>query len=286
MNTTSLTRIACITGANHGIGLALTRQLLEEQWQVIAIIRSSFASDDLQMQQAIQEQRLRIYQADLSDFEQLRTALTQIQINEPHIDVLFNNAGGSYPELSFSKQGRELHFDTQVVAPYIILKELEQLLDKGTTKTVINTSSAVFATLSKFNPAELEHPTTFKPLFGAYATAKLALSLWTFAIAADFEQHQGMKLLSVDPGGNNTLRSGKRSGIPLVIRIVTRLFFPAPTRGASLLYQAALGEKRSLFSAGDYIVKGKTATLKFKESAAVISKQVQTIYEQEYLGKF
>ncbi|MDN4617508.1 SDR family NAD(P)-dependent oxidoreductase [Paenibacillus sp. PsM32] len=282
MNTTSLARIACITGANHGIGLALTRRLLEQQWQVIAIIRSSFATDDIQIQQAIQDQRLRIYVADVSDFEQLRTALTQIQAQETHIDILYNNAGGSYPELSFSPQGRELHFDTQTVAPYIILKELERLIQQGTLRTVINTSSAVFATLLTFDPDQLEHPTKFKPLFGAYATAKLALSLWTFERASEFEHQKGIKLLSVDPGGNNTLRSGKRSGIPFFIKILTRLFFPAPTRGASLLYEAALGENHSLFVAGDYIVKGKSAPLKFKQIAPVISEKVHRIYEQEY----
>lgn len=281
MNTTSLARIACITGANHGIGLALTQRLLEQQWQVIAIIRSSFATDDIQIQQAIQDQRLRIYVADVSDFEQLRTALTQIQAQETHIDILYNNAGGSYPELSFSPQGRELHFDTQTVAPYIILKELEQLIQQGNLRTVINTSSAVFATLFTFYPDRLEHPTTFKPLIGAYATAKLAVSLWTSDRATEFE-HKGTKLLSVDPGGNNTLRSDKKSGIPFLIRMLTRLFFPAPTHGASLLYEAALGEHRSLLAAGDYIVKGKSAPLKFKQMAPVISARVHEIYEQEY----
>jgi len=282
MNTRPLARVACITGANHGIGLALTKRLLKEQWQVITVIRSSFATDDIQIQQAIQDQRLRIYKADLSDFEQLRTALTQIQAQETYIDVLYNNAGGSYPELSFSKQGRELHFDTQTVAPYLILKELEQLLQQGTLRTVINTSSAVFATRLTFNPDQLEHPTTFKPLIGAYATAKLALSLWTSERASEWEHHKGIKLLSVDPGGNNTLRSDKRSGIPFFIQILTRLFFPSPTHGASLLYEAALGEKRSLFVAGDYIVKGKAARLKFKQMAPVISEHVHRIYEQEY----
>lgn len=282
MDTKSLARVACITGANHGIGLALTHRLLEEQWQVIAIIRSSFATDDIQIQQAIQDQRLRIYVADVSDFEQLRTVLTQIQARETHIDILYNNAGGSYPELSYSPQGRELHFDTQTVAPYIILKEMEQLLQQGNLRTVINTSSAVFATRLTFDPDQLEHPTTFKPLIGAYATAKLALSLWTSERASEFEHLKGIKLLSVDPGGNNTLRSGKKSGIPFFIQILTRLFFPAPTHGASLLYDAALGENRSLLVAGDYIVKGKTTRLKFKQSASIISERVHRIYEQEY----
>lgn len=34
--------IALITGASNGIGLALTRKMLSENWQVVALNRSDF----------------------------------------------------------------------------------------------------------------------------------------------------------------------------------------------------------------------------------------------------
>jgi len=39
--------------ANAGIGLALTRRLLSENWQVVALNRSGFPQDDREMQEAI-----------------------------------------------------------------------------------------------------------------------------------------------------------------------------------------------------------------------------------------
>lgn len=100
-------RTALITGANHGIGLALTHRLLNEGWEVISLIRSAFAEDDPLIHKALGSRQLRIYKADLSDFGQLRSALQDINRHESHIDILFNNAGGSFPELLLSKQGRE-----------------------------------------------------------------------------------------------------------------------------------------------------------------------------------
>lgn len=144
-------RVALITGASSGIGLELTKRLLSEGWQVLALIRSAFPSDDSLVQEGLRSQQLRVYTADLSDFTDLQTSLDQIKKHEDHIDLLFNNAGVSFGELSYSKQGREMHFEVNSVVPYIILMEMKELLEKGNLKTVINTSSNALLYLKQFD---------------------------------------------------------------------------------------------------------------------------------------
>lgn len=206
-------RTALITGANHGIGLALTHRLLNEGWEVISLIRSAFAEDDPLIHKALGSRQLRIYKADLSDFGQLRSALQDINRHESHIDILFNNAGGSFPELLLSKQGRELHYELQTVVPYILTMELKPLLLKGTLRTVVNTSSNAFMMKRSFDPASLERPAKFQMLTGPYADTKRAMSLWTEAVASELAA-EGILIRSADPGGNNTLRSGKNQASP------------------------------------------------------------------------
>src|SRR5690606_16921419 len=117
--------IAMITGANAGIGLELTRALLSEGWQVIALIRSNFPAMDVPIQNALRSGRLRIYKVeDLAEYDSLRQGLEAIKAVEKRIDALFNNAGGSFPELSYSKQGREKHYELMTVVPYLILMEM------------------------------------------------------------------------------------------------------------------------------------------------------------------
>ncbi|WP_342477614.1 SDR family NAD(P)-dependent oxidoreductase [Paenibacillus sp. FSL H7-0350] len=280
MNITHDSRTALITGANHGIGLALTRRMLDEGWEVIALIRSAFAEDDSLIREALARRQLRIYKADLSDFTQLRSALQSINHHEKQIDLLFNNAGGSFPELTFSKQGRELHYELQTVVPYIITMELKPLLLKGKLRTVVNTSSNAFMMKRSFDPAALKHPAKFQMLTGPYADTKRALSLWTEAVAPALAA-EGILIRSSDPGGNNTLRSGKKSGIPLWLKPITRLFFPEPTHGAGLLYQAALGEHSG--KSGVFLIKNQVKPLKFIEHSSRILKDVRAIYEQEFL---
>jgi NAD(P)-dependent dehydrogenase (short-subunit alcohol dehydrogenase family) len=263
-----------LTGASNGIGLELTRKMLAEGWQIIALIRSGFPEDDTLIRESLSTRQLRIYKADLTDFDSLRHALNQIKVEEEKIDLLFNNAGGSIAELSFSKQGREKHFELQTVVPYIIFMELKEHLQRGTLKTVVNTSTNAFKFLSQFDPGTLEHPTVFKKLYGPYAASKLALSLWTQEIAPLIAT-EGIKIRSVDPGGNNTMRKGKNSGLPFYMKPIIKLFFPHPSQGASLLYEAAMGEHREL--TGVFFVKGQVRELKFVEQGRKVLEKVSAI---------
>lgn len=273
--------IALITGSSAGIGLELTRILLNEGWQVIGLNRSDWPADDRKLQSAAQAGRLRTYRtSDLSDFASLRQAVEQIKANEERIDVLFNNAGRSFPELEYSKQGRELHYEVMTVVPYILMMELKPLLNRGRLKTVINTSSAVLTRVKSFDPDRLARPTSFRRLFGPYAASKLALSLWTETVAPQLAA-EGIEIRSVDPGSNNTLRKGKRSGLPIWLKPVMKLFFSPPTHGAGLLYTGALGKYRG--QTGVFLIKGRPAEIQFREHAQTVLNQVRTVYETEYL---
>ncbi|MED4953889.1 SDR family NAD(P)-dependent oxidoreductase [Paenibacillus macerans] len=281
MNTNQWKKVALITGANAGIGLELTRKLLSEGWQVAALIRSAFPADDALISQAANSGQLRIYQAsDLSDFDSLKQALDEVKAGETYIDVLFNNAGGSFPKLLFSAQGRELHYELMTVAPYIILMELQELLKNGRHKTVINTSSAVTNMVKPFDPDSLDRPKTFRKLLGPYATSKLALSLWTQAAAPEFAK-EGIKIRSVDPGSNNTARKSKKSGLPWYVKPMMKLFFQPPSYGAGRLYDGAFGLYRDL--AGVYLEKGQVKELNYTEFAQQVLNKVKTVYEREYL---
>jgi NAD(P)-dependent dehydrogenase (short-subunit alcohol dehydrogenase family) len=255
--------------------------MLAEGWQIIALIRSAFPEDDMLIHESQSKGKLRVYKADLTDFDSLRLVLNQIKAKEQKLDLLFNNAGGSFAELGFSKQGREMHFELQTVVPYIIFMELKEHLLRGTLKTIVNTSTNAFKFLKGFDPDTLEHPTVFKKLFGPYAASKLALSLWTREIAP-LVATEGIKIRSVDPGGNNTLRRGKNAGLPFYIRPVMKLFFPHPSKGASLLHEAALGDNREL--SGVFLTKGRVAELKFIDQGSKVLEKVSSIYEREYVA--
>lgn len=282
MNTNQREHIALITGASQGIGLALARKLLSQQsWQVITLNRSDFPADDRLIQNALKNGWLRAYKVtDLADYGSLKRSLEEIKAKEQRIDILFNNAGGGLSELSYSKQGREKHYELLTVVPYIILMELKELLKNGRLKTVINTSSQVLRFAKQFTIENLEHPKTFRKMVGPYAASKLALSLWTQAAAPQLAK-EGIKIRSVDPGLNNTLKKGKDSGMPLWFKLLFRVLSSPPTHGADQLYEGALGKHRD--ESGVFLLKGRVSELKFAEHAQRVLDRVSDIYSREFL---
>ncbi|WP_123042565.1 SDR family NAD(P)-dependent oxidoreductase [Cohnella candidum] len=281
MNTNAREHIALITGASQGIGLALARKLLSQNWQVVTLNRSDFPEDDMLMQNALKNGRLRTYKVtDLADYGSLRRSLEEIKSQEPQIDILFNNAGGGLSELSYSKQGREKHYELLTVVPYIILMELKESLKNGRLKTVINTSSQVLRFTKEFTIENLEHPNIFRKMVGPYAASKLALSLWTQAVAPRLAK-EGIKIRSVDPGLNNTLKKGKDSGMPVWFELLFRAISSPPTHGADQLYEGALGKHRD--ETGVFLLKGRVADLKFAEHAQRVLDRISDIYSREFL---
>src|SRR5690606_33349914 len=129
--------IAMITDANSGVGFELTKKLLTADWDIIALIRSDFTENDTTINEAINSKKIRVYKADISDFKSLKSALIEIRNTEHSIDVLFNNAGVGIGKLIYSPQGRELHYEVNTVALYIIAMEMKELLECGIDKTII-----------------------------------------------------------------------------------------------------------------------------------------------------
>ncbi|ACN15527.1 putative short-chain dehydrogenase (SDR-family protein) [Desulforapulum autotrophicum HRM2] len=97
----------------------------------------------------------------------------------PEIDVLINNAGIYNSAESRNKDGQDIRFAVNYLAPYVLTDRLLPLLKKASDARIINLSSAAQALVShealtgKENLSEGD----------AYAQSKLALTMWSFYLA-------------------------------------------------------------------------------------------------------
>ncbi|HYF62997.1 MAG TPA: SDR family NAD(P)-dependent oxidoreductase [Herpetosiphonaceae bacterium] len=276
-----LASTALITGANSGVGFELTKHLLGQGWDVIALIRSDFPGGEPAVGAARAAGRLRVYTADLSDFAQLKRALQAIKANESRLDVLFNNAGAAIGGIASSPQGREMHYEVNTVVPYIIAMELKPLLVRGELKTIVNTSSNALLLLKAFDLDLLERPTAYKPLSGPYGASKLGLSLWTQALAPALRA-EGIEIRSVNPGGNKTKMTNS-AHFPLWLRPIRALFFSHPSKGAALIDDVARGSWRG--TTGVFVNRGRATPTRFVQHGPAVLDKVRAIYQREFLGQ-
>jgi len=281
MSTTN-NKVALVTGANSGVGFELTKKLLSEGFEIVALTRSDFPASE-EIENAVRANKLRKYRCDMSDFKALKTRLQEIKEKEDKIDVLFNNAGLALEKYKYSPQDREMHYEVNTVVPYIVLRELEGLILRGQLKSVVNVSSTTLHDVKKIVPAELSHPKEpFQKLWGSYATSKLALTLWTSAAAPEFTA-KGIEIKSVCPGLNSTPLSGNGAAMPWWLGWTVRLFWMHPREGAGREYNAALKPKLQ-GKPGVFVDVGKITKFKFTEHQDAVHAEVKRIYEEEFLA--
>lgn len=273
-----------VTGANSGIGYELTKKLLFEGFDVVALVRSPVPVADQFIHEALTTKQLRVYQADFGDWRSLKEGLSTIKANESSIDVLFNNAGVAPQTLQSTARGWDLTFDINTLAPYIVTREILPLVEAGVLKAVVNTSSNALLFVREFTLSVLEHPITFAPFSGPYGRSKLALSLWTSEWAAELNR-KGIKILSVNPGPNSTKMNNpnsENSTTPWFIRLVQKIINTPPLVGASHLYEAAFGESPK--DSGSFLNSRKQRKLPFASLAHDVLLRVENLYQSAYLS--
>lgn len=106
--------------------------------------------------------------------------------------MILNNAGVLKLPDAKSEAGRDVRFDVNTIAPYILTRKLLPILPKD--GRVVNLSSAAQA------PVDVAALRQFKPMadMDAYAQSKLAITIWTAALAK--EMPQGPVFIAVNPG--------------------------------------------------------------------------------------
>ena len=134
-----------ITGANRGIGLALSREFTEKGWHVIATCRNPSSASALQA--LANKGQLEIFQCDVSSASET-AALCDALSGKP-IDVLVNNAGimgGEHQDLDdMDYEAWASTMDINVLAPFRISTSLLPCLRLSTNPRIITISSQMGA---------------------------------------------------------------------------------------------------------------------------------------------
>ena len=176
--------------------------------------------------------------ADLSDPSQVFEMAKAVHEKHPTIHVLLNNAGIFKTSQTRTPQGLDVRMAVNTLAPYILTK---QLLVSSIPKhgRVVNVASAA---QSPLNPTQA-FSTTASPIMSndnqAYAQSKLALIMWSNALAA---QHPDHTIVSVNPAS-------------LLASKMVQEAYGVPGKdlsiGADILVQAAIG-KQFAHASGKY----------------------------------
>lgn len=177
-------KIAIITGGGRGIGAGITRRFADEGAKV-AIVQRKPPPDDVLDEDVI------YVKADLSNSQEIASAVQMVVERLGGLDILVNNAG-----IMFEKTVEEMTelewdqmMDINLKAPFLLTKTAIPHLRTRGGGTVINIGSIEGLAA---NPG---HP--------AYCASKAGIHGFTAAVAVD-HGHEGIRCNAIAPGWINS----------------------------------------------------------------------------------
>lgn len=191
---------AVITGANRGLGLALTQTFLADGWNVWSLCRSPENAGELNKLKSEYGKSLEVQRCDLSQEEDIVDATTRIMEKTPKVDILLNNAAILHRDESLEAFDSNAFLDAMrvnAVAPTLLAQKLLPALKRSPSPKIINISSASGVT------SEVR---AFNGLY-SYKASKAALNMLTKVLAFEI-MDKGVTVLAVDPGWMKTKMGG------------------------------------------------------------------------------
>lgn len=173
--THSTNQVVAITGANTGIGLATAQALARRGVTVFACGRDRTKLDAAaaSIRTTVPAARVETFVADLSSIAQVRDLAAAITDRTDRLDVLINNAGVGVDRRIETDDGLELTFAVNVMAPFLLTRELLPLLKASAPARVITVSSANHVSAKTLDLDDLQSRSNYAWM-DVYARSKLA----------------------------------------------------------------------------------------------------------------
>ena len=181
-------KTAVVTGANSGIGLALTRKLLAEGYRVIGTTRSGQLAD-------LRDANLTIVPLSLTEPASIEQAVAKIGALTDGIDLLINNAGIAPDVMSTAPDRMAFRdtFATNVDGTVFFTEPMLDQLNDGAQVVFISSSMGL--------------PSHAGPNAPAYRLSKAAVNMYA-AMLAQRVADRGIRVTPMHPGWVQTRLGG------------------------------------------------------------------------------
>jgi NAD(P)-dependent dehydrogenase (short-subunit alcohol dehydrogenase family) len=196
--------VILVTGANRGIGLALTKVLLAGGHVVIAGCRRPDHATQLSQLVLSHPETLDLIECNLDSEQELRLAVEDSLNRRKKLDVLVNNAGimpeaGNESILNIDLDLFWRAFNTNVLGTARVIRAFYPLLAQSERPRIVNVSSGLGSISTREGHDHY-----------AYSASKAALNMLTRTIANELGP-KGVTTVAISPGWVRTEMGGEQA---------------------------------------------------------------------------
>jgi retinol dehydrogenase-13 len=217
-----------VTGANSGVGLETTRQLIKQGGHVVMACRRTDAGEEVAKSFSGLKGSYEVIKLDLADLQSVRDFVDEFLKKYDRLDGLACNAGlvSMDREIQRTKDGFEMTIGVSYFGHFLLTELLLDVLKKSAPSRWLIVSSVVHAGSNKNRPnvllEDLNYNTREFKRFAAYSEAKVANILYAMELAKRLEG-TGVTTASVHPGW---ARSNFGGGGGLLMRTLMGIIRP------------------------------------------------------------
>lgn len=248
-------KLALVTGANSGMGMATAAALADMGATVVILCRNEKRGKEaLRILSKKSNRKLDLMYCDLGDFSSIRTFVDEFRTKYSKLDILVNNAGFISLDRQTTKDGLERQFGVNHMGHFLLTIKLIDLIPAG--GRIVNVASGAH----KVGNIHFEdiHLTKGFNVIKAYAQSKLANVLFTRELARRLKC-KGITVNCCHPGAVATnIGISRDTGFGKTITGMLKPFFQTPEEGArTAIYLASSEEVRKV--TGQYFYKCEIA---------------------------
>jgi NAD(P)-dependent dehydrogenase (short-subunit alcohol dehydrogenase family) len=228
-------KVVVITGSNTGIGLETAVGVAAQEATTVLACRNQ-AKAEAAAKEVVRRtwsEDVHVVPLDLADLASVRKAADEITSRWDRLDVLVNNAGGTWSKRQVTAQGFEYTMGVNHLGHFSLTLQLLQRLRRSAPARIVNVTSVGHHFASKgmrFDDLQSEHG---YDAMEAYCRAKLANVLFTRELARRLDA--GVVTANAAHPGWVRSRFGMDGDLSGVMGFGIRLMRPlqiSPTRGA------------------------------------------------------
>lgn len=268
-------KVCIITGGTSGIGKATALELARMGATIILPARNLGLADEVKKE--IIEQtgnaNIDVMPCDMVSFVSIMSFAKSFQAKYNRLHILINNAGIMERSRKVSRDGIELTFAVNHLAPFLLTKLLLETLKNSAPARIINVSSEAH----KGGDIDFEDLELKKHFNGwkAYSRSKLANILFTRKLSSILAG-SGVTVNALHPG---VVSTNIFNIIPSFLRPLLNLFMLTPAQGAETsIYLASSPEVANI--TGEYFNKKKVALTSAKAQSAELADRLWSVSEQ------
>jgi len=234
-------RVAVVTGASSGIGLAAATELSRRGWTVALVGR-----DESRLASAVEAcaGSATGLRCDFGRLDDVRALAGQLRETYPRIDVLANNAGGAFAERRTTVDGLDETMQVNHIAPFLLSHELREALRGG---RIVNTASDAHQA-GRLDPDDFASSSRRFRMLSHYGSAKQANILFAREAA---KRWPDILSFSYHPGVVRTRFGHESPLIAFFYRFAP--FVRTPAKGADTLVWLATTDAAELTSGAYYV---------------------------------